>query len=232
MTKIREARVLSEAADEQEVALRFLGGAAIAIHCEREQPHREYSDLDAVTRRRDVRSLTRVLESREYEPDKRFNAVNARTRLVFYGPSGKLDVFVDEFEMCHRIALAHRLDIDRPTLSVTDLLLTKLQVVEMNDKDVVDLTLLLESHEIASGEGDHVNSEYFGELLGSDWGLWKTVSISLGHLRGAVPALGKKLTELESLAESAPRSLRFKMRGMVGERTKWYEEPEEVGEDT
>jgi hypothetical protein len=117
-------------------------------------------------------------------------------------------------------------------LSVTDLLLTKLQVVEMNDKDVVDLTLLLESHEIASGEGDHVNSEYFGGLLGDDWGLWKTVSISLTRLRTAVPALSEKLAELESLAESAPRSLRFKMRGLVGERTRWYEEPEEVGEDT
>jgi hypothetical protein len=229
MSKIREAEALVGATEARHVTLRFLGGAAIAMHCGMaNRPHREFSDLDAITRRSDLRGLTHVLEERGYGADRRFNTVNAGSRLIFYGPEGKLDVFVDVFEMCHRISLVDRLRVDTPTLSVTDLLITKLQVVELNEKDIADLTLLLDNHGVEAGEGDHVNSEYLGRLLGADWGLWRTVTNSLARMREAVPRLGAKLTALEGVATDAPRSLRFRLRGLVGERTRWYEEPEEV----
>jgi hypothetical protein len=209
-----------------------MGGPAVAIHCERaDDPHREFSDLDAITTRRHVKALTAVLTDRGYEPDRRFNALNADTRLIFDGPAGKLDVFIGAFEMCHRISLDDRLDVDRPTISATDLLLTKLQVIELNEKDLTDLTLLLETHGVQEGEGDHFNAEYLRQVLGSDWGLWKTINASLARVRENVPDLGERVAELETTTSDPPRSLGFRLRGLVGERARWYDEPEEVDED-
>jgi hypothetical protein len=232
LRQIAESRELVEACAERGLSLRLLGGAAIAMHSGREDaPHRTFSDLDTVVVRREVRSITKLFLERGYEADKRFNTLNADTRLIFYGPAGKLDVFIDDFEMCHRIPLAGRISVDNPTLSPTDLLLTKLQVVEINQKDVDDLVLLIEAHAVSGGEGDHFNADYLRRILGRDWGLWKTVTMSIGKLRDQAPQLRDRLDELGQVAASAPRSLGFRLRGILGERSRWYEEPEEVGDD-
>lgn len=226
---IRQSGDLIAASEAAQLSLRLLGGIAIAMHCDRaEEPHREFSDVDAVIRKGDVKSLKTVLGDAGYSPDARFNALNGHSRLVFYGSVGKLDVFVDRFEMCHRIPLADRLELDAPTLTVTDLLLTKLQVVEMNHKDFADLVLLIDCHDVRGGEGDHVNADYLKTLLGRDWGLWKTVNVSLEKLADRAPEVGGKVSELRDAASSGPRSLAFRLRGALGERAKWYEEPEEV----
>jgi hypothetical protein len=229
---IEEARRLAAVAADGGVALRFLGGVAVAIHCGRATtPHREFSDLDAVVRKRERGTLLSVLDGEGYEPDERFNAFNGSTRLIFHGRAGKLDVFVDAFEMCHRIGLADRLEVDDPTLSVADLILTKLQVVELTEKDVEDLDLLLRAHELRRGAGDHVDVDYLCRTLGRDWGLWRTVTGSLGALRRARPALDPQVSALEAAIGGSPRSLGFRLRGVVGEHKRWYDLPEEVGED-
>ncbi len=228
---IRDSRRLVADLEAQGVALRLLGGVAIAIHCQRaEDPHRSFSDVDTVVGRRHVKALKTALAERGYAGDERFNALSGGDRLIFKGPGGKLDVFVDRFEMCHEIPLGDRLELDSPTLTVTDLLLTKLQVVEMNGKDFEDLVLLIESHEVGGGEGDQINADHLRQLLGRDWGLWKTSTLSFAKLRERAPRLGERIGELEAAAEG-PRSLSWKLRARVGERTKWYEEPEEVEDD-
>ena len=227
--KINEAKALALEADAGGVALRFLGGVAIAIHSGREEtPHRDFSDLDAVTKRKHVRALMKILDDRGYEPETRFNALNGSTRLIFHGPEGKLDIFVDAFEMCHRLVFAERLALDTPTLTVTDLLLTKLQVVESNDKDLLDLRLLLSTHGLAEGEGDHVNLDYLRRLLGQDWGLWRTVTGSLADLARAAD-LADKVSQLQTAVERGPRTLSFRLRAKVGENKRWYDLPEETG---
>lgn len=227
---VDEAGRLAAAAREAGVALRFLGGVAVAIHCDRlRAPHRSFSDLDAVVRRGDRRRLIELLGREGYEGDERFNAFNGASRLIFHGPAGKLDVFVDEFEMCHRIGLADRLDLDEPTLPVADLLLTKAQVIELTAKDVEDLDLLLRSHELGHGAGDHVDVDYLGRALGRDWGLWRTVTGSLASLRRARPALDREIAALEAAIGESQRTLGFKLRGFVGERKRWYDLPEDPG---
>jgi hypothetical protein len=227
---IDEAQRLATVTREGGVTLRFLGGVAVAVHCGREnEPHRAFSDLDAVVRRGQRATLIAVLEQSGYTADERFNAFNGASRLIFYGPAGKLDVFVDAFEMCHRIALADRLDADDPTLTVADLILTKLQVVELTDKDVQDLELLLRAHGLGHGPGDHVDVEYLGRALGRDWGLWRTATGSLAALRRERPGLDGEITALEAAIGGSERTLGFKLRGLVGERKRWYELPEEVG---
>ena len=223
---VSEAQALVREATARGVVLRLLGGIAVSVRCTGggdAAPHREFADIDAITRRKSKRGLAALLEERGYEPNQRFNALNGRDRLIFYGPEGKLDVFVESFEMCHRLDLADRVELDAETITVSDLLLTKLQVVELTDKDHQDLVLLLE---VCGGDLD---LPYLAQLLSNDWGLWRTVTGNLARTAERVPATRPRIEGLLAAVEVAPKSRRWRSRAMVGERKRWYELPEEVG---
>lgn len=225
---VREGVALVEEASAHGITLRLLGGAAIVLHTSG-AVHREIADLDSATRRSDTRRLSAALGERGYEPEARFNALHGDRRLIFHGPAGKLDVFVDSFEMCHRIELASRLDLDTPTLTVSDLLLTKLQVVELNAKDAHDAALLLRDHELGAGPGDQLDVEYIARLAGDDWGLWRTISGTLQRVADFEPEVARKARELSDVLDEAPKTRRFQLRARIGERKRWYELPDSVG---
>lgn len=225
---VREGVALVEDASANDIVLRLLGGVAIVLHTVG-AVHREIADVDAATRRSDVRRLGETLRRRGYVPEARFNALHGERRLIFYGPAGKLDVFVDSFEMCHRIELAPRLTLDTPTLTVSDLLLTKLQVVELNAKDAHDAALLLRDHELGEGPGDHLDIEYFARLVGDDWGLWRTITGTLDRVAELEAEVASKARELKQVLVAVPKSRRFNLRARVGERKRWYDLPEDVG---
>jgi len=225
---VAEGVELVEAAADAGLVLRLLGGAAIHLHSGAPL-HRDLGDLDAATRRSDARRLPGALATAGYEPEPRFNALHGDRRLIFHGPQGKLDVFVEVFEMCHRIDLGPRLPLDSPTLPVSDLLVTKLQVVELNAKDADDAALLLRSHDLGHGEGDHVNLDYLSALVADDWGLWRTLTGTLEHLVEFQPDVAEPARKLRSALDETPKGRRFRMRARVGERKRWYELPDEVG---
>jgi hypothetical protein len=224
---LEEGAALVQDAQQQGATLRLLGGAAVILHCSG-TPHREIGDLDAVTSRADVKQLTSVLQQRGYEPETRFNALHGDRRLIFHGSAGKLDIFVDTFDMCHRIELAGRLALDSPTIPATDLLLTKLQVVELTEKDASDLAQLLSHHELGSGPGDHVDVPYIEGLVADDWGLWRTVTGTLARLAEQDASVAERSVALRKALDEAPKGRRFRLRARLGERKRWYELPDEV----
>lgn len=227
-----EGRSIVESLDREEgLPLRLIGGVAIAIHCPQTtggQAHREFGDLDAVTTSRAARRVAAALEARGYEPDKRFNAAQGDRRMIFVGPAGKLDVFVGRFEMCHRIELADRVVLESPTLTAADLLVTKLQIVELNQKDADDIALLLLEHGLGEGAGDHIDRVRLGALVGGDWGLWKTMVTTLGRVGELRPDVADRAAEVTAALDAAPKGRAFRMRARIGERRRWYELPEET----
>ncbi|MEN3280431.1 MAG: hypothetical protein V7607_1571 [Solirubrobacteraceae bacterium] len=224
---VAEGVALVEGAQRDGVTLRLLGGAAVVLHGSG-VPYREIGDLDAVTGRKDVKRLTAVLQQRGYDAQTRFNAMHGDRRLIFHGPAGKLDVFVERFEMCHRLELGARLALDSPTIPVTDLLVTKLQVVELNEKDARDLADLLRHHSLGAGDGDHFDAEYLAALVGDDWGLWRTLTGTLDRLPTLAPDVGEQAIALRRVLDDAPKGRRWRMRARVGERKRWYELPDDL----
>jgi hypothetical protein len=230
-TLIEEGTALTQAADEAGLKLRLLGGVGVVAHCPRAlagEPHREIADIDVAVSRREARGLTDFLTSRGYESERRFNALHGDTRMIFHGPLGKLDVFVGTFSMCHALELDSRLALDFPALTATDLLLTKLQIVELNAKDAHDASVLLAEHPIAAGDGDHIDADYMARLTGDDWGLWRTVTATLRRLADLHPLVAEPCRELGETLDTAPKTRRYKLRARVGERKRWYELPEEA----
>ena len=229
---LEEGRRLAEEAGQQGITLRLIGGVAVMAHCPAVLSaggSRPIADIDAVTGPRQGRLLSRFLEDRGYEPERRFNALHGARRLLFHGPLGRLDALVGVFEMCHRIDLSGRLDLDDPTVTVTDLLLTKLQVVELNEKDARDALAILAEHDLARGEGDAVNLAYLEGLVAGDWGLWRTVTGTLDRLRDLAEAGAReRIDAVRRSLDEVPKTRRWRLRARLGDRVRWYVLPDEV----
>lgn len=239
---VEEARRLMEAAHREDVPVRLIGGLAIRLHVERMHPalERPYEDIDLVTHRKGAKATGAFLGRMGYEANARFNATNAGRRMVFYdGVHGRqVDVFVGAFEMCHRLAVADRIELEHFSIPLAELLLTKLQIVELNRKDVVDIATILLEHDVAEADDESVNAAVIARALASDWGLWRTVKGSVATTRSMLDDLalarcereriGERLDRLWTRIEQEPKSLRWRSRARVGERARWYQEPEEI----
>ena len=186
------------------------------------------------------RETSHFLVASGYEANDRFNAMNGSERMIFHDPpNGRhIDLFVGGFRMCHALPLADRLEHDSPTLPLAELLLTKLQVVQMNAKDANDIIALLLDHDVGESDDDTVNSGYVAELLARDWGLWRTSLGSLDRVRAVLgesalaPAeQGRVLERVERLwerVEREPKGLRWRSRARIGDSKRWYDEPDEI----
>jgi hypothetical protein len=188
--------------------------------------------------------LQQLLAERGYAPDKTFNALYGNKQLYFtHTETGlALDVIVDKLEMCHTLDFGSRVAHFPYTLEPLDVLLSKLQIVELNAKDADDCLRLLVTYPLADKpEPGAMNLGFFRDLVGDDWGWWRTVTLNLEKIRlllddeerqtlVAAGALDPdvQLAALTRAAEDAPKTRRWKLRAKVGERKRWYEQPEET----
>lgn len=237
---IAEAERIAAAARETKVAAKLVGGAAVNLHSPsaRKAPlKRKYGDLDFVAPSKQQASVQKLFESLGYQGDRRFNTLNGHQRLLYLdGVNGRqIDVFIDRMKMCHVIELGNRLGHDGPTLTPADLLLSKLQVYEVNMKDLVDTIALLLDHPIADHDDDAINAAYLGKLTAEDWGIYRTLQLNTVRVRDAAKELdvdagliNQRLDELSTRIEATPKSLKWKLRARVGDRVSWYQLPEEV----
>jgi hypothetical protein len=238
---------LIDAAAAEGIPLRLVGGFAVRVLCPRFEPRiRDRQDLDLASVSDVRRQLTEFLVERGYEPDKRFNALYGHKQLYFVAPDGvTVDVLVDRLDMCHVLPFKERIDRMPTTLDVTDLLLSKLQIVELNEKDVQDVLYLLSAFEVRQGDDPGtIGLSRLEDIVRDDWGWWRTVTGNLDQIRqlstgpsaGLIPPNAERdpVEQIDALARAAqdvPKTLRWRVRSKVGERKRWYRLPEEEGHD-
>lgn len=222
--------------------LRLTGGLAIARRAPsalRPPLTRVYEDVDLACAPADARAVAELLSVAGYAPDTEFNAIHGGQRLYFHDiDHGRhVDVFVGAIRMCHTIDVRDRLDLLPDTLTPSDLLLSKLQIVELNRKDTLDLLALLHDVPLHDGANDGIDGAYLGALWGSDWPLWRTSQLTLEKVSVAAQdlldgAMGARVAErigtLGATLASCRKTLRWKTRARLGERVRWYELPEEI----
>ncbi|MDX6589615.1 MAG: hypothetical protein QOI84_889 [Solirubrobacterales bacterium] len=238
---VAEGGRITTAAAEGGVPLRITGGVAVAIRCPSaaEPPlKRIYGDIDLVTVGAAGDGVEALLEGLGYAGDREFNILHGHRRLIFWDARNQrqVDVFVDEAKLCHTIDFRRRLEAVPLTLSLADLTVMKLQVVETNEKDFVDLCAIFADHDL-SDDDSGVNRAYLGELTASDWGLWRTLGMVAERaerfaldLPGfeAGERVAERLRRLRSGLDAVPKTRGWRMRARVGDRKRWYELPEEV----
>jgi hypothetical protein len=238
---VAEGARIAEAAAEHELPLRLLGGVAIAILCpsSRRPPlQRQYADIDFATTSSAKEDVTKLMEALSYAPDREFNALHGQRRLYFWDERNQrqVDVFVDEADLCHRIDLRERLDVAPLTLSPADLTVLKLQVVETNEKDYLDLCAIFADFDLTDDDSG-INSTYIAQLTASDWGLWRTLKMVAersGEFALGLPnfepreVVAERLERLRSKLDSVPKSRGWRLRARAGDRKRWYKIPEEA----
>jgi hypothetical protein len=238
-----EGRAVVEQAAAQGLTVRLMGGIGIRMVLGDRFPERysrAYGDIDVIVGRRDARAVEELLAGRGWDPATAFNALNGARRLLFHDPAGpaQVDVFVEAFEMCHALPFAESLQRPGPTLPATDLLMSKLQIVALNAKDRSDLYALLEGCDVRDGDHRSIEPDRVATLTGRDWGLHHTFQLNLARLREglasaeAPPALGAPIDAIAEAMERAPKTRAWKLRARIGERKRWYEDPEEVDRTT
>jgi hypothetical protein len=234
-------RVVAEVARRGEI-LRITGGVAFHLRVAGRVtlPRPPLQDIDLMAPRRRERHLVHAVTELGYVGEKEFNARHGDERLVFWDTSRerKLEIFLGAFVMCHTVPMTGRLEVDSETIPLADLLLTKLQIVELNEKDLSDMHALLLTHEVADDDDDRINAQHIARLCARDWGLHHTVSRTLTRLAEDPPSymlsgeqrrvIEERTGELRSALEDQPKAMAWRARARIGERVRWYEEPEEI----
>lgn len=230
------------AAQERAVMLRLLGGMAVKARCPSAAKITlppEALDLDFAIYGTQRREASEIMESLGYEPHRRFNAFQGHRRLKFAEPEEggvSIDIFVDTLHMCHKLDFENRLHLHGFTLPLADLLLSKLQIVQIDERDLRDIYAILHDHELGHGaDPDKVDAAFIASLCSEDWGWYKTVSSNIeksidlvdGFLAGQEKDVYQShARQLRQMIEAAPKSLRWQARARIGEARRWYDLPE------
>jgi GrpB-like predicted nucleotidyltransferase (UPF0157 family) len=243
----REAGRLTSALGDRGLDVRLIGGLAVAGHRHREIPvalRRTYGDIDLVINPRQGKGFKAAMVELGYTPNVRFNNMRGDKRMLFADqPNDRsLDVFVGGFQMCHGMDLGDRLDRHPVTLAPADLLLTKLQVVQINRKDLTDALTILLTHDVkppdTPGVDDHVSSDRLIEITSGDWGWYTTFTDNLARIPDVAAELldaaeaeivTARAIQVRDALAAAPKSLKWRARKRVGRRVPWYELPDEIG---
>jgi hypothetical protein len=241
-------RILDALAQDENkhVIMRLIGALAFRTHCPefgyiQDKLGRKFTDIDFASYPRFVRDIRRILTELGYEEDKQVTQLFGDRRMLYHDPvfGRHIDVFFNTLDFCHPVLFVNRLEAETLTLPLAELLLEKMQIVKINEKDLIDSIMLLREHQIGSSDKETINVEIIASTLGKDWGYWRTVTGNLKLLNEILDdyeglshddrnIVRKRIQELEARIESEPKTLKWKARAKIGERVKWYKDVEEL----
>jgi len=235
---VAETHRIIECAENQGIILRLFGGMAIRSHspsATHRNLERKYADIDFMGLKKQAGSIKKLFPKLGYVPREIFNAMAADKRLIFNDieHERRVDIFLDIFKMAHRFDFRERLSADKPTIPLADLLATKLQVVQITEKEYKDVITLILDHKIGDTDApETINGTHLAQLS-RDWGIYKTFNVNIKNILKALSnyklepkdqeIVQERLEDLHSRIENTPKSLRWKLRAKIGEKKQWYE---------
>jgi hypothetical protein len=240
-----EADRILDAVGNAGLTLRLLGSVAILRRCPSHaslaSSDRVYRDIDFAGRKKEARNIQEILTRLGYAEDREVFVVSEGARAIFGSASNgvHVDVFYERLDFCHAIPLQDRLQLDAPTLPLAELLLAKLQIVKINERDFVDMIALLLEHQLGDGDSDGLNVARIAKLCAEDWGLWRTTTMNLDKLQQFAHShpklddrqkarLVSSVGALHRRLDAEPKPIAWRLRARIGERVKWYNDVEEV----
>jgi len=239
---VEEALRVVEEAKKQRVVLRVMGAIAVRLHCPNfaylhRSMGREISDIDFMGYEKASSKIERFFEGLGYATRPLTYSFRQSGRLIFVDNANvkRVDVFLDRLAMCHTIDFSTRLEVDYPTIPLAELLLEKMQIVKLNEKDVKDTIVLLLEHQIGQADTETVNIGHIARLMSNDWGFYHTVKTNLNKVKNLAQGYDKldedskrdvvgKIDQILTGIENEPKSFSWRMRAKVGPSKKWYRE--------
>lgn len=234
--------------ENKHMIMRLIGALAFRTQCPdfgyiQDALGRVFTDIDFASYKNNFKDIVRVLPELGYEEDKMVTRLFSEYRLLFHDPiyGRHIDIFFDKLDFSHVIPLKGRLEVEELTLPLAELLLEKMQIAQINEKDLIDTIMLLRQHPIGASDRETINYQVVCGLLGNDWGFWRTATGNLQLTREYLDKyeqlheedkriVGGRIDELLQHIETYPKTTRWKLRAKVGERFKWYKDVEELAD--
>lgn len=241
-----ELRRIIDASDKAGLLLRVIGSLAFQMHCTKygylqQAMGRAYTDIDFGGYRRQAREVKALMSGLGYIEEQEVFIVSEGNRSIFNHTSNELhvDVFYDKLDFCHEISWNNRLEVDAPTIPLAEMLLEKMQIVKINEKDVIDTIMLLLEHPLGDDDKETINVGLVAHLCAKDWGLWRTTTMNLdkvSKLAQGYPQLkdeekqhvAAQVQKVMERIEAEPKPMAWRLRARVGDRVKWYKDVDEV----
>jgi hypothetical protein len=256
---LEDALTLVRLAAERGLFLRLLGAVGIRVNASRHEDlfnklnrlnsERKFTDIDLAAYSCQRNEVRKLLEEVGYQVDRYALLLHGSSRMMFQHPEKKycVDVFFDKLEFSHDVWFGSnpkegRLNLNPLTLSPTDLLLEKLQIHEINEKDIKDIILLLAANTIGEEEGENIiNGKYIATLLADDWGFWYDATLNLQKTLKFLEKyvqenmvdekvqniVSERISELQKLIERQPKTKNWEKRSKQGSKKKWWRDVEE-----
>jgi len=242
-TRILEALQQDE---NKHLILRLVGALAFRTHCPQygyiqDALGRKFTDIDFASYPRFTRDILRFFTELGYKEDKTVTQLFGESRMLFHDPlyGRHIDVFFNKLDFCHPVPFIGRLEVETLTLPLAELLLEKLQIVKINEKDLIDTIMLLREHAVGDSDQETINADIIARTLANDWGFWRTVTGNLSLLDEMLDGYGglsaedrqvvrHRIHQLQARIAAQPKTARWKLRSKIGERVKWYKDVEEL----
>lgn len=243
---IAEAKKIIAQTDQKGAPLRLIGALAFHLHCsEYNYIHKEwgriFTDTDFVAKSEHQKQIIEAYAELGYRDDEMITTLYGRDRLVFDNPETGMhsDIFFDKLDFCHVLELRDRLDIDDLTIPLAELFLEKMQIYQINEKDIVDTMMLLVEHPVGESDNETINAPVIAKVLAGEWGFWRTVTGNMDKLldlnmktdlfkAGEKELIEKRIQEIHAYTDREPKPLAWKMRSKIGDKVKWYKEVDEL----
>ncbi len=241
-----ELRRIVEASNKAGLLLRVIGSLAFQMHCPengflQQAMGRAYTDIDFGGYRKQAKEIKALMSGLGYSEEQEVFIVSEGNRSIFNHATNGLhvDVFYDKLDFCHVVSWTGRLEVDAPTIPLAEMLLEKMQIVKINEKDVIDTIMLLLEHPLGDIDKETINIALVAQLCAKDWGLWRTTTMNLDKVRQLAQGYPQLSAEQknhvvtrvkDALAriEAEPKPMAWRLRARVGDRVKWYKEVDEV----
>jgi hypothetical protein len=259
---VEDALKIVEGAKQRGVVLRLLGALAITLHSSEftELHHnlkrlgenkRAFTDIDLIGYSKQRVKIREVMEDDlHYLVDQNVLLFRGKERLMYHHREQlyQIDIFLDGLKFSHEIRFGAdpkkgRLLLDYPTISATDLLLEKLQIHSISQKDLKDVIVLLRAHTLdAMDAPGSINMTHVATVLANDWGFWKDATTNLaevssyatkylaeGLLTGPdLTDISEKTNQILSQIEAEPKTSEWKLRERMGDEKPWWKDVEDV----
>ena len=238
-------RIIKASADAG-IILRVIGSLAFQIHCQKygylqAALGRAYTDIDFAAYRRQSKEIQVLMSGLGYRENREVFVVSEGNRAIFERTDIgiHIDVFYNKLDFCHVINWEDRLEVDHPSIPLAEMLLEKMQIVQINEKDIIDMIMLLLEHVLGDEDEETINIKRIAGLCSTDWGLWRTTTMNLDKVRHLAQNYEQLESDQKSKVESQvacaleriskePKSLAWRLRARVGDRIKWYKEVDEI----
>jgi hypothetical protein len=242
----KELRTILEASAQSGILLRVIGSLAFQMHCPQfgylqAAMGRAYTDIDFGAYSRQNKLIAGLMASLGYQENREVFIASEGERSIYDKPAAGLhvDIFYEKLDFCHTILWKDRLEVDSPTIPLAELLLEKMQIVQINEKDVIDTIMLLLEHPLGDADQETINIRLVARLCAAEWGLWRTTTMNLDKVRQLAhgyeqltpqqkAAVEARVGEALERINAEPKPLAWRIRDRVGDRVKWYKDVDEV----